>query len=827
MNKETTETREFPTNKPSSLEWGRYYYSLGLCPLPLVPGTKKPYVKWKKIHESKIRPPLSEIEGWFRKWPSADVGVITGAVSSVEINGEKRPLVVMDIDSPEARKKVDSYGTLPETPIHETKKGEHDCFCQRSSNKKEWCPSRDLFSGTPEKIEFKAEGHIAVFPPSKDKVWTVTPSEVSFAPLPLWVLDEFKKQGKEMPGLSIDEEIEDLMMKYWKEGQRDQLTMGLAGYMFKYDWPEGLARQLLKKICAIARDEEQSSRLTVLKETYAKGRKGEELVARTALEPYISAADLPELEVLLREKRIPLTMRQIDEIRQWKTEGKHPRLRPIWERYRRIGEKIIADLKEKGRFLQVEDLDCFWFDSKNKRVIDIESPLMPMILDKKYGINPSETLFNWVKAALQDEILQSGDKVQVFLHSYYKPTEVLLYVYAGEGLVYKLDGKNIEEIDNGSDGVFFKEKFGFEPWQAKFDEPISVYQNLIEDISFDFGESVSLSPEQQQTVLWIWLRSLFFAEILPTKPLLTLVGEINSGKTTALARFQKLFEGTHGEVVELKDEAAWAPAVTSNHLLILDNVNKPMKWLGGALDRISTGIQIIIRKLWVTNQQFPVWPRCFVALTSIEAPFRETTTASRMIILKMKPRPQEIPLSELYEGVLVNRDCLWADLLMQLNRDLELLKKNQVISIPFRLQDFAVLLQKLLKKFPDGETQTLDILNRLKKEQDWQVLQFSPVPELLEKWEFDPKVWYSTSELFNVWRRLIEDQELGTSFFKTVKGLSRHLNDIAGALQVCYGVKKHRSVGKHRKIIWQFGKTKELIQMELALREKQEKQNQA
>lgn len=817
--------KTFPTQKDSPLQWAEYYHRVyHWAVIPLHRGTKRTHLTEWKPYQSRL-PLAQEIKLWWTKWPDADIAVVCGQVSG--------GLMVLDIDSAVALKKIKAYGDLPPTPSVKTKDGWHFYFSGRLDKEQGEGEQPRIYSGKVlfDDCELKGEKNLIVVPPSANKEWRVTPNEGMRAPLPLWIIEILKqKNSHQQTGDSIDKQIVELMAqpKYWKEGQRDQLTMGLAGYMFKFDWPEALARQLLEKICSEAQDEEQPARLQVLKDTYQKGHKGEVISGKGVLQDYLLGPVLQQLEQLLREKRIPLTMREIDEIRRWTTGGQRPRLRPVWERNRRIGEKIIADLKEKGRFLQVEELDFFWFDSKNKRVVNIESTLMPMTLDKEYGINPSETLYNWVKAALQDEILQSGEKVQVFLHSYYKAAESLLYIYAGEGLVYRLDGDNIEEIDNGSDGVFFKEPAGFEPWQANFDEPVSVYKTLIQDISFDFGENVSLTESQQQTVLWIWLRSLFFAEILPTKPLLTLVGEINSGKSTALRRFLKLFLGNHGEVIELKDETSWAPAVTSNHLLVLDNVNKPVKWMAGALDQISTGIQIIIRKLWVTNQQIPVWPRCFVALNSIEAPFRETTTASRMIILKMKPRPQEIPQGDLEKAVLHNRAGLWADLLTRLNQDLELVKEEKVTPLPFRLQDFAVLLQKLLKEFPDGEAQTMDILTRLKTEQDWQVLQFSPVPELLEKWDFDPEVWYSTSQLFHEWRDLIDSQGLGTSFFKTVRGLSRHLADVAGALQVCYGVKKQRSLEKNRKIKWQFGKTKELIkkqgdaQMELSLNGKEE-----
>jgi hypothetical protein len=569
--------------------------------------------------------------------------------------------------------------------------------------------------------------------------------------------------------------------------------------------------QLLKSICQKVNDEEEHSRLEVLRNTYQRARKDQTVASRKTLESIIVAPELEQLEQLLRTRQIPLSMREIDAIRQWKTEGDDPHLRPAWERNRRIGEKIYSDLKDKGHFLQTEGKDCYFFSSVHKEALQLESVEMQTILAKDYGINSEEPLYKFVRAALWAETVAGGEKVEVLLHSCYKPEEQLLYVYAGKGLVYRLDGTRIKQIENGTEGVFFKKQPGFEPWKGDFEQPVSVEDNLIKDLSFDFGESVSLTPKQQQIVYWVWVRSLFFAEILPSKPLFSLIGDINSGKTTSLRRFLKLFQGSKGEIAGLEDKDAYAPAVTSNHLLVLDNLNKPVKWLGNRLDRLATGGMILIRKLWVTNQEFPVWPRCFVAMTSIQAPFRELTTANRMIILKMKPRPQEIAQRTLEAAVLRDRGGLWADLLMRLNEDVELLKRKNIQSIQFRLQDFAELLQRLLLEKPKGSTLAKEILTRLMSEQDWQVLQFSPVPDLLALWSFEPGKWYSTGDLFREWVKLIEEEKLGITFFKSVQGFSRHLLDIAKPLQVCYGVAKTLELSKHRKTLWRFAETQAIL----------------
>jgi hypothetical protein len=53
-------------------------------------GRKKPLVKWQEFQERLATP--EEVAGWWKKWPDANVGIVTGAISN---------LVVVDTDGPE------------------------------------------------------------------------------------------------------------------------------------------------------------------------------------------------------------------------------------------------------------------------------------------------------------------------------------------------------------------------------------------------------------------------------------------------------------------------------------------------------------------------------------------------------------------------------------------------------------------------------------------------------------------------------------------------------------------------------------------------------
>ncbi len=74
-------------------EWALKYLEIGWTPIPLIPGDKLPLLReWKPYQNRK--PSIEEIEEWSRKWPNANVGIVTGQASGI---------IVFDMDREEAQ----------------------------------------------------------------------------------------------------------------------------------------------------------------------------------------------------------------------------------------------------------------------------------------------------------------------------------------------------------------------------------------------------------------------------------------------------------------------------------------------------------------------------------------------------------------------------------------------------------------------------------------------------------------------------------------------------------------------------------------------------
>lgn len=193
--------------------------------IPIEPRGKRPLVAWLEFQD---RPPsAAEVARWFGRWPEANVGVVTGAVSG---------LVVVDVDERHGGLQSLStlelaHGPLPFTVEAETGGGgRHFYFAHPGEavrNKVGLAPGIDL----------RGDGGCVVAPPSlhpsgRRYAWTLThsPEEARLALLPLWLWQLVSLEGGHA-GHPLAHWRE-LVRRRIPEGERNNTIASLAGHLF-------------------------------------------------------------------------------------------------------------------------------------------------------------------------------------------------------------------------------------------------------------------------------------------------------------------------------------------------------------------------------------------------------------------------------------------------------------------------------------------------------------------------------------------------------------------------------------------------------------------
>ena len=159
------------------------YAESGFSVIP-VQRNKKPFIAWEKYQHERATP--DQIREWWQKYPNANVAIVTGGISGLN---------VVDFDSPEARETIEEK--IPQSliyPISTTpRKGWHYYF--QSQN------GLGNSIGFIDHADFRGEGGYIIAPPSEGYTWlpNLSIDEVQPCEMPDAIKELLTKQTIENP----------------------------------------------------------------------------------------------------------------------------------------------------------------------------------------------------------------------------------------------------------------------------------------------------------------------------------------------------------------------------------------------------------------------------------------------------------------------------------------------------------------------------------------------------------------------------------------------------------------------------------------------------
>ena len=177
-----------------------WYAKNGYSVIPLKPQGKKPLIDWAPYRQKKAT--KKEIISWWQKWPQANIGIVTGAVSGI---------LVLDIDGWEGEQTIRYKGLFcPATMKSRTGGGgwhyiyRHPGFeCKNYARQ----AGETLLRG----LDFLGDGDYIVVPPSIHRSgnrykWSVSPEEASPVAPPEWLLELIRSQFQDKKDPQAGEE---------------------------------------------------------------------------------------------------------------------------------------------------------------------------------------------------------------------------------------------------------------------------------------------------------------------------------------------------------------------------------------------------------------------------------------------------------------------------------------------------------------------------------------------------------------------------------------------------------------------------------------------
>ena len=454
------------------------------------------------------------------------------------------------------------------------------------------------------------------------------------------------------------------------------------------------------------------------------------------------------------------------------------------EQRQALSAQIYSELQANGKFIRT-DTDYFYF--VEGKLLALQSMDFTAMLNDKYSLVESESDFAYVIADLKSKCHSFGERADVYQFAYYDRKCGLLYVDRFDGKMYKLNGSAIELLSNGDDGVLFQSVRG-EPYEIMpTDETKWIEAFLLGRISFE--ESV-LATDEQMELLNVWLESIFFESVMPTKPLLLFTGVKGSGKSCAIRMIGRMLfgDGYNVDVIPA-EERDFLAIVSNNYLPGFDNADSKKYWLQDRLATIATGQTIQLRKLYTTNEVERYHPRCFLMLTARTPRFKRDDVVERLLIFRLERLERFRPERALMADIAEHRNKLLSELFVRLNADIKKLKSAAIedYSGSFRLADFADFAWKTAKK-PERVIQALE---KMSDEQSEFLLEDDSFVECLNVWlenTANAGREVTAKQLFDELKEVAEDNEL-TFAYKTALGLSMKLKHQVNNLRRFFQVK--------------------------------------
>ena len=207
----------------------------GWSVLPVRAHDKRPLIAWEPLQAA--RPSASDLSDWFRRWPDANIGIVTGEISN---------LVVIDVDPKHGgeyslERLQRRFGSLPPTVESETGGGgRHFYFAHPGI----LCRNR---AGLAQGIDLRGDGGYVVAPPSvhpssRRYTWALdrSPSQRSLAQLPQWLMAP--------GGVRVGRSLADwrrLAKEGVTEGQRNSTLASLTGHLLWHGVDPAVALELL------------------------------------------------------------------------------------------------------------------------------------------------------------------------------------------------------------------------------------------------------------------------------------------------------------------------------------------------------------------------------------------------------------------------------------------------------------------------------------------------------------------------------------------------------------------------------------------------------
>lgn len=356
----------------------------------------------------------------------------------------------------------------------------------------------------------------------------------------------------------------------------------------------------------------------------------------------------------------------------------------------------------------------------------------------RYGISEREKHTSFLYDTLRLYIWEHGNHVELRRFAVYDKKARAAYLSGYDGHSWRLDGSTAVRAPNGEDNVFFCDDDGGQACTPEVGNHGLLLKMLTEP-NFAATSPGGMTPLQQQRALTVWMFSLAFPDIMPTKPLLILEGAAGSGKSSTVSLIQLALMGMKKPLIlQASREDDFGILLLRNPVCMLDNLDKKIEWLTDAVCAYATSGEWTHRKLYTDTGEVTIRPHSFLAITSRNpASFRRDDAADRSIVLRFERRKTFVRQARIEERILSERNKLFGEYLYWINQIVAEIRAGALdedVEELNRMADFASMTRIVGRVFGWPEEEVRDLLRSLQAERDAFINEGDSLADILAKW---------------------------------------------------------------------------------------------
>ena len=406
--------------------------------------------------------------------------------------------------------------------------------------------------------------------------------------------------------------------------------------------------------------------------------------------------------------------------------------------------RMIELMKSHGFFVNGGGHDLYFFDRNRGNLLSLDEDNLGLLalLSDTYKLNKRNPLFPFLFQQMLVEAHERGRPTRVRQFSYYDVIANTVLLDMGNGKVLKITASNIDVATNGEDGILFEHMLDHSPWEYTNQDVAGLVEEiLIKPINFCGKESI-FTVEQQRLLLLLWVLSMAFESMMPTRVLAVAVGPAGSGKTSMFRSCGQMLIGPDFEVDSLQqqqkgEEDFWVNAHHS-FMVCYDNVDRNIPYLSDALAQVATGARRSRRQLHTTSRLYRYDVSCMLALTARTptGSLRREDVADRSLLFGLSTIENKRPDYDIQKDISEYRNLLMSDYANMVQRTLRVSLANVEVTDPAaRMADFFRVTTRIAMGLGHGYAKlNNEAMRRVRKSQHRFATEENGLATLLAEW---------------------------------------------------------------------------------------------